>query len=195
MQASVINLASQPFRRERAQNVLLVLLCSVLTCSLLILTVLILRERAQAADLRRGIERERASLRLLQREQAEFMGILGKPSNADVFAVSVFLNELIARRTVSWTHVFSDLETVMPYNMRLVSLRLPQVPAEDAAGKNHVQLDMQVGSDRPDAVLELLKRLQDSSLFGAAELVNQQPPTQNDPLFRYRITVAYAQKL
>jgi type IV pilus assembly protein PilN len=79
--------------------------------------------------------------------------------------------------------------------MRLVSLRLPQVPAEDAVGRNHVQLDMQVGSDRPDAVLELLKRLQDSSLFGAAELVNQQPPTQNDPLFRYRITVAYARKL
>jgi hypothetical protein len=52
-----------------------------------------------------------------------------------------------------------------------------------------------VGTDRPDAVIQLLKRLQESSLFGAASVVNQQPPTQNDPLYRYRVTVAYAQKL
>ncbi len=129
------------------------------------------------------------------REEAYLEAVLAKPDNADVFAKSVFLNELIARRAVSWTRVFKDLETVMPTNMRLVGIRLPQVAAEDASGANRVQLDMIVGTDRPDTVIELLKRLQKSSLFGAAQMVTQTPPTQNDPLYRYRVTVGYAQKL
>ena len=192
---SAINLASQPFRRERATNVIYVGLCAALTCLLAVFVVLILRERSQAADLRRGISTERASLHSVQGEQTEFSNILGKPQNADVFAISVFLNELIARRAVSWTRVFSDLETVMPYNMRLQSVRLPQVAAQEMGRANHVHLDMLVATDKPESILDLLKKLQDSPLFGAAAVVVQQPPSQNEPSFRYRVTVAYAQKL
>jgi type IV pilus assembly protein PilN len=160
-----------------------------------VLIALMFNERAKASNVRREITQERAQLQRLQREQSQFSSILAKPENADVFARSVFLNQLIARRAVSWSRVFKDLETVMPANMRVVAVRLPQVPSEDVAGVDHVQLDMVVGTDRPDAVIQLLKRLQESTLFGAATVVNQQPPTQNDPLYRYRVTVAYAQKL
>ena len=121
--------------------------------------------------------------------------VLGKPENEDVFARSVFLNELIARRAVSWTRVFKDLATVMPNNMRLEGVRLPQVPAGDPNGVNHVQLDMVLGTDRPETIIELLKRLQGSKLFGAAQMLGQQPPTQNDPLYKFRVTVAYDQKI
>jgi type IV pilus assembly protein PilN len=192
---SAINLASHPFRRERAQDAALATICAGLICSLAVLIALILHGRAQAADLRRGIDADRAALQRVEREQAQLQGFLSKPENADVFAKSVFLNELIARRAVSWTRVFQDLATVMPANMRLVGIRLPQVAAEDASGSNRVQLDMLVGSDKPDAIIELLKQLQKSSLFGAAQMVTQTPPTQNDPLYRYRVTVEYAQKL
>jgi hypothetical protein len=193
--ASALNLASKPFRRERAQNAVLASICLGLTCSFLVLVALILHGRAAASDIRHQIDQERLQLRALQREQSQFSSILGKPDNADVFAKSVFLNQLISRRAVSWTHVFTDLTTVMPANMRLVAVRLPQVPAENVGGVDHVHLDMVVGTDRPDAVIQLLKRLQESKLFGAASVVNQQPPTQNDPLYRYRVTVAYAQNL
>jgi heme exporter protein D len=192
--AGTLNLASQPFRRERAQNAVYAFVCLGLACSLLVFIGLILHQRASASNLRREIDEERARLQRLQREQAQFASVLRKPENADVFARSVFLNQLIARRAVSWSRVFKDLETVMPTNMRLVALRLPQVPTEDVSGVDHVQLDMVVGTDRPDAVIQLLKHLQESSLFGAATVVNQQPPTQNEPLYRYRVTVAYAQK-
>jgi hypothetical protein len=190
-----LNLASQPFRRERAQNAAYVLIAGVLACTLAVLVILILHARAGAADLRRVIEAETRELHRQQREEAQFSGVLGRPENADVFSTSVFLNELIARRAVSWTRVFKDLETVMPNNVRLLAIRLPQIPTEDASGTNHLQLDMSVGTDRPEAVIDLLKRLQQSSLFGAAAVVTQQPPTQNDPLYKYRVNVSYAQKL
>ncbi len=192
---SSINIASQPFRRERAQNAAFALICAGLVCSLLVLVSLILHARAQAADLRRVIEAESAELGGLQRSEAHSSGVLAKPENADIFARSVLLNEMIARRAVSWTRVFKDLETVMPSNMRLIGIRSPQVAAEEGTGVNRVQLDMLVGTDRPEGVIELLKRLQQSSLFGAARVERQQPPNQNDPQYKYQLTVAYAQKL
>ncbi len=190
-----INLASQPFRRERAQNAVLAGVCAVLLCSLLALTILVMGERKQAEGLRRTIETERAELQRFQREGAQFSTVLAKPQNADVFARSVFLNELIARRAVSWTVVFRDLEKTLPPNMRLIGIRLPQVAGADAHGTDRVQLDMVLGADRPEALIELLKRLAGSDLFGSAQVLGQQPPTQNDPLYKYRVTVTYAQKL
>ncbi|HEY7303672.1 MAG TPA: hypothetical protein VH601_06150 [Bryobacteraceae bacterium] len=195
MPPTEINLASQPFRRERAQNAAIAAACILLTCTLLLLVSLFLHERAQAGDLRNVIDAQRAQLRTLQRQEAKFSAILSKQENADVFATNVFLNELIARRGVSWTRVFSDLGTVLPENMRLLGMRLPQVGVEEGSGTNRVQLDMLVASERSDAVIGLLKNLEQSRLFEAATVVTQTPPTQNDPFYKYRVTVAYAQKL
>lgn len=190
-----INLASQPFRRERAENAAYALICAVLAFSLLILVSLIMHARGQAAQLRGGIEAQDRQLKALQRQDAQFSAILTRPQNADVFSRSVFLNELIARRGVSWTHVFEDLEKVMPSNMRLMGIRLPQVAAEQSTELNHIELEMTVGTDRPDSVIELLRHLEESPLFGSAQVMSQNPPTQNDPLFKYRLNVAYVQKL
>lgn len=190
-----INIASQPFRRERAQNAVYALICAALVCSLLVLVSLIFHARAQAAGLRRIIASENAELRSLERKDTQFSAVLSKPENADVFSTSVFLNEVIARRGVSWTRVFKDLGTVLPQDMRLMQIRLPQVAAQEASATNHVELDMVVGSARPEGVIDLLQRLQKSSLFGPAQVTAEQPPTQNDPLYKYRVTVAYAQNL
>ncbi len=192
---AAINLASEPFRRERAQNAIYAGVCFGLLCIAVILSGLLLHARKQARYLRHDIQREQAQVDTLQRDQSRYSSVLARPENADVFSRSVFLNELIARRSVSWAHVFSDLQTVMPNTVRLEAIRLPQIPAQDAGGTNHVQLDMVVGTERPEAFLDLLKRLQASSLFGAASVITQAPPTQNDPLYKYRVTVAYAQKL
>ena len=191
---SDINLASQPFRRERAQNATLAVVGFALICSLVLFMSLILHERAQARDLRHVIDSQRAQLRLIQRSQAQYSSVLNKPENADVFAQSVLLNELIARRAVSWTRVFEDVGTVLPPNMRLLSIQLPQVAADNKSGRDRVELDMWVGTEQPPAVIGLLKKLERSKLFGDASVMSQVPPSQNDPLYKYRLTVPYAQQ-
>lgn len=190
-----INVASRPFRQERAQNALLAVIGAGLICSLLVLGSLILRARAQASDLRQVIRDRQSQLAALRQSSTTYSNVLSKPDNADVFAQSVLLNELIARRSVSWTRVFTDVGTVLPNNIRLLSVRLPQVGGEDKSGKNRVQLDMWVGAEQPAAIIGLLNRLVTSPLFGDASVMSQQPPTQNDPLYKYRLTVAYAQQL
>ncbi len=190
---SGINLASQPFGRERAQTALLAAIAGALAILLLVWLALIFKEHRQTAVLHRTIDRDRRELTQVQHEQSRFETVIGRPRNADVFSKSVFDNELISRRAVSWTHVFGDLEKVMPVTMRLVSIRLPQVAAE-TEGTNHIQLDMIVGTLDPHSLAQLLKRLEGSTLFGAATVLSQQPPSQNDPSFRYRVSVPYAQK-
>ena len=190
-----INLASHPFRRERRQNAMLALICVLLVCSFLVGLSLIFSARGRAESIRAEINAEQAQLQKLRQDEGGFASFLAKPDNADVFSRNVFLNELIARRAVSWTVVFRDLEKTLPANMRLEGLRLPQVSGQDATGTNRVLLDMVVGTAQPETFIELLKRLQESPLFGAAQVLGQQPPTQNDPLFKFRVTVAYAQKL
>lgn len=189
-----INLASKPFRAERALNAALCAASLVAIVSLVTLVTLTWQEHNRAAVLRHEIARLETRLLAVQRGQGSAQAVLSRPENADVFSQSVFLNELIERRAVSWSRVFDDLQTVIPYNVRLVSVRLPQVAAGDSPSTNHLQLDMVVGSERQDAVVELLKQLVQSPVFGAAVLLNQQPPTQNEPLYRYRISVAYVQK-
>ncbi len=195
-----VNLASQPFKRERARNAGWGIACAALMVLLLILAAAILRARVQAADFRRSNNAQRTTLARLNRESSQFSTVLAKPKNSDVFSRSVFLNEVIARRAVSWTLVFRDLERLLPANVRLIGVRLPQVTGEGALegaapGTNRVQLDMLLGTDRPEAVSELLNRLSASEQFGSAKMLAQTPPNQNDPLYKFRVTVPYAQKL
>jgi Tfp pilus assembly protein PilN len=193
-QGTGINLASQPFARERAEIAVLASICTLLTISLLTFLGLFLAQRGRASALRTSIKNEQKLLDTLNRQQNHFQGVIARPTNADVFSKSVFYNELIARRAVSWTRAFEDLERVMPPDIQLVSLRLPQVVASNQGDKNHIELNLLVGTQQPQAVLTLLKNFQGSDVFGAAAISSQTPPTQNDPLFRYGLSVPYVQK-
>lgn len=189
-----INLASQPFGHERAHTALMGAVCTVLTLSLLVFVVLILRERRQTSALHRTIKTEQQQLAVLERRQSQFQAVIAKPANADVFSKSVFYNQLIARRSVSWTRVFGDLSIVIPRNVQLVSVRLPQVAAEDEGGRNHIELEMFVGTLQPQSIVTFMKDLQKSDLFGPIDFSSQTPPSQNDPLFRYHLSVPYVQR-
>ena len=100
------------------------------------------------------------------------------------------INTLLERKSIAWTKIYSDLGTVLPFNVKLIQVRLPQIDS-----RNRVSLDMIVGAQEPAAVIDFLKRLQESPLFGPMTLHSTQPPTQNEPLYRYRVSVNYAQKL
>jgi type IV pilus assembly protein PilN len=58
-----------------------------------------------------------------------------------------------------------------------------------------VLLDMVIGAQGPAPVIEFLRNLQSSPRFGPATVHNSASPTDNEPLYRYRVSVSYAQKL
>jgi type IV pilus assembly protein PilN len=185
-----INLSSEPFRKDRPILIASAACAVFLVALLSMLVFLIVNERARAKDTRVAVNRLRAELRSTSAEQAKLDEVLRRPANAEVLQLSQMLNALIERKSISWARIFADLESVMPNDVQLVSVRLPAINS-----RNEVMLDMVVGAKEPGAVLGFLKRLEDSPRFGPIEGHSSLPPTQNEKLFRYSVTVSYAQKL
>jgi type IV pilus assembly protein PilN len=184
-----INLASTPFRQDRTLLAGAALAAVLLVGVLGLEVAVILRTRDAAAESRAELERTSARAAQLAAEQRRLEQSLREPANAEVLGRSIFLNALLVRKGISWTRLFSDLEGVFPHDVRLVAVRPAVTP------DNHVQLDMVVGAQAPQPVIELLKRLESAPEFGAVAVLTSSPPSQNEPLYRYRVTVSYAQKL
>jgi type IV pilus assembly protein PilN len=183
-----INLASQPFRRDRALLAASIAVSVLLVATLGVLVSLAFADRAQLGDVRHDIDRLNRLVRRVSGEQARQDAILRKPENAEVLEHSVFFNDLLLRKGISWTRIFADLEKAVPYNVRVIQIH-PTVDAE-----NHIILDMQVGADSFEPVIEMVKTLAQPP-FANPQPKLQQSPSQSEPLWRYRVSVEYAQKL
>jgi len=184
-----INLASQPFRRDRPMLVGSALVGVLLLGTLGVLISLILTDRAQLADVRQDVARLETEIRRASTQQSALETVLRRPENAEVLERSVFLNELLLRKGISWTQIFSDVGKALPPNVRIMTVR-PFVNKD-----NKVTLDMTVGAMSPSAVIDFLKALESSPLFESVSAPSTLAPSQAEPLYRARLTVNYAQKL
>jgi len=184
-----INLASEPFRKDRAMLAASAGVGVLLVASLGALVMLANADNAQTADLRKEITQLHAQISAAARQQADFEAVIRKPENAQVLELSVFLNTLLSRKGISWTRILADLEKTMPANVKMLNIQ-PYV-----TGRNQVILSLQVGSEGPEPVILFYKALERSDLFGGVTQNIYQPPSQAEPLYRYRFTVNYGQKL
>src|SRR5712672_4385027 len=154
-----INLASQPY--EDAREFWLrwgtaLVVAAILTLALLAFTIMgwfaARRDHAMIATYRAEIaQRDRT------RQQAQ--DFLNRPENRTTRDESQFLNELIERKALSWTHVLEDLEKVMPTRVHLVSIH----PELDES--NQLKLKMVVAGDSRERAVELARRMEDSRRF------------------------------
>jgi hypothetical protein len=186
---SEINLASRPFQKTR--SILVISLFSALALIILFagLIALNLQSRSEGFAIRGEIGKLESELRDLRERQADAEEILRRPEYAEVLEQSVFFNSLLVRKGISWTRIFSDLTTVTPYDVRLIRIR-PQVDLQ-----NKVYLDMVVASADTTPVIRMLRNMEGSERFGPTQLHSSLPPTELDPVFRYRVSVRYAQEL
>jgi Tfp pilus assembly protein PilN len=183
-----INLASEPFRRDRpmlvgSAAVALLMMASLGTLIFLAITDrgLIKRDLQAQAQLDRELVRVSADQRKVDAE-------VRKPENSEVLERSVLINELLLRKGISWTRIFSDLEKVLPPNARVTQIK-PQVDND-----NHILLEMTAASESAEPLNAFLIKLEGSNAFSNVATSLVQAPTQTDPLYRYRLTVRYVQK-
>jgi type IV pilus assembly protein PilN len=184
-----INLASQPFRRDRALIIGSTFLAAILIATLVMLISLTRIDRKNKIESAKQLVVVQKQLALVLKDQAEVDHELRQPQNAAVLERSVLLNEMLLRKGISWTRIFSDLEKTVPYNVRIIQIR-PQVDSS-----NKIFLQMVVGADNTTQLDAFLEKLEGSDVFGATTVYNVTPPSQTDPLFRYTVSVRYAQKL
>ena len=162
-----INLASQPY--EDARQFWLrwgtgLVAAAIVTLVLVLGTITgwrdARRDHQKMADLRAQIaQRDR------KRQQAE--EILNLPENRNTRDQSQFLNQLIERKSFSWTRVLEDMEKVMPPRVHLVSIH-PELDAE-----NQLALKLIVAGDSRERALELARRMEESRRFAQTEITRE----------------------
>jgi Tfp pilus assembly protein PilN len=184
-----INLASQPFRRDRAMIVASLAVCALLVVSLGVLVHLAIQDNTQMGDVHHEVALLKKQIQDANAQQAKLDAVVRQPQNETALEQSAFINALLLRKGISWNQIFHDLEKTLPYNVKLITIR----PTVDDQG--HVTLDAILASENVGGANDALSAFQANPLFGFVQLKEVTPPTQTEPLFRVTISVTYAQKL
>jgi type IV pilus assembly protein PilN len=184
-----INIATQPFRRDRPMLIGSAVAALLLVGLLGFLVYLNLQERDRLRVAQADLDQVDRQVKVVAAEQAKLDAILRRPENAQVLDRSVLLNTLLYRKGISWTRLIADLEKILPFNVRVISIR-PAVNAD-----NQIVLEMSVGAEQTEPLLQFLVKLESSELFGHTAVSSILPPSQSDPLYRYKVSVNYAQKI
>jgi Tfp pilus assembly protein PilN len=166
------NLSTRPFYNERAVHAwllalaVLVLVATVFNVSRVIrysrsdtqLATQASQNEARAADLRRSAARLRATV---------------DPRQIDVASADARqANDLIDRRTFSWTELLNLFETTLPDNVRITAVR-PKIDP-----KRGTVLTVNITARSVDDVNELLNNLENTGMF--ADLLTPEEHVDDD---------------
>jgi type IV pilus assembly protein PilN len=159
-----INLASNPYEAAREYSRRMAMLVAALAVATVALLGYILYQRAQTRDVDAQIAQAKQELAALENEKSNAISVLNQPQNRTVADQSQFLNNLFARKALSWTRVFAEMEKLMPPNIHVVSMK-PEFNRD-----NQLVLRVVVATSSRDKAVELVKRMEKSSHFHAPQV-------------------------
>jgi hypothetical protein len=161
-----INLATQPYEDARRFTAFWGGILGALLISAVLLSLLVYKRWHDYRTISKAISVEQNVLRDLDQKQAQDVAILNRPQNRDVREQSDFLNDLIRRKEVSWTRIFTELEKMMPAHLRVLS-------AQPTVKDEKIIISLQLGGDSRQRAAELVQRMERSKIFRNAQFVNE----------------------
>jgi type IV pilus assembly protein PilN len=142
-----VNLASRPFVNNRkfylVSGVLLLLVLGISYWNFTRYQNI----HSRRAELKQLLARDHARFDSLGREQEKVLDRLQTPETADFLDQLEHVNQLIQRRTFSWTVLLNDLESLTPANLQIVSIKpqisrrgiLVEIVANGKSSKDNIQ--------------------------------------------------------
>jgi type IV pilus assembly protein PilN len=121
-------------------------------------------DEAQAA--RAQVATVESRVQDLEQQQQQYRRMMQQPKDAGILQQSEFLNSLFQRKAFSWTATMTDLETVLPSGVQVLSI--DPIVAQDG----HVIIRLRVTGER-DHALELVRNLEKSKHFAAPRLASE----------------------
>jgi type IV pilus assembly protein PilN len=161
-----LNLASQPYVDLRSILKRLRIVMLVLAVLAVPLWLLLRAERGKAADSIARVNAMQNNVRRLEQQQLSYQALMRQPQNAAVLTQSDFLNGLFRRKAFSWTATMTDLETVLPTGVQVMSID-PEV-AKDGSVTIHLRV-----SGARDRSVELVRNLEKSRHFASPRLTGE----------------------
>ena len=169
-----LNLASKPYVDLRSILKRLRILMVVLAVLAVPLWYLLRSERGKAADATARVAAMNNNVQRLQNQQRSYQALMQQPQNAAVLTQSDFLNALFRRKAFSWTATMTDLETVLPTGVQVLSID-PEV-AKDGTVTIHLRV-----SGARDRAVELVRNLEKSRHFASPRLTAEALAQGNGP--------------
>lgn len=161
-----LNLASQPYVDVSSviQRLRIIMLVLVVLAVPLFLLLRSEQQKAQIANNR--VSTMQSQIRALEKRQQGYAALMRQPQNAAVLNRANYLNSLFRRKSFSWTATMTDLETVLPAGVQVLSLD----PAISKSGEVVIQLRVTGARDR---AIELVQNLEKSRHFASPRLVGE----------------------
>jgi type IV pilus assembly protein PilN len=125
----------------------------------------IIYQRGHTRSINRQLAAVQQQIDGLDREETQARAILNKPANRVIADQSDFLNELFARKAMSWTRIFSEMEKIVPADLHVVSMK------PEYTKTNDLVLHIVVATDSRDRAVELVRHMEKSNHFRQPQVV------------------------
>ena len=176
------NLATRPFYNERAAHVAIGI-AAVLVLAITVLNVVqVVRLSKHSTELSSQTGVERTEAERLTAEAARIRGSINKDELALIVGAAHEANSLIDQRTFSWTAFFNRIESTLPPDVMLTSVR-PSIKD----GETHVTIG--VLGRRAEDVDEFMEKLEATGAF--SEIVPASQDRTEERLYRVSIESVY----
>ena len=169
-----VNLASKPYVDVRSIIKQLRILMAIFLAIALPLWLLLRAERQKAESSTARVQAVENNVGRLEQLQQSYAALMRQPQNAAVLTHSEFLNSLFRRKAFSWTATMTDLETVLPSGVQVLSIE-PEVSSD---GEVIIRLRVTGARDR---ALELVENLEKSRHFAYPRLAGEALATSTGP--------------
>ncbi|HZZ39838.1 MAG TPA: fimbrial assembly protein [Acidobacteriaceae bacterium] len=168
-----VNLASHPYVELGPVYARLRTWTAILLLVGLAMWFLYRNERGQASEARARVANVENRVEQLERQQQNYQAMMQQPKNAAILEQSDFLNGLFRQKAFSWTATMTDLETVLPTGVQVLSL--DPIVAPDG----HVTIRLRVTGER-DRALDLVRNLEKSRHFASPRVATETLATQGN---------------
>ena len=123
-------------------------------------------------------EASKVEIDSLIKQREELTHFFAQPDNARLHDRAGFINSIIDAQSLNWTHMFQDLEHVLPGGVRVLNIE-PKLEGGQASVK------LTVGAMTEDAKRNFLSSLEKSGDFSNVQLMNMRmsgPGDSGDPI-------------
>ena len=162
-----INLATKPFVSYRDFALAAGTLGVIAVGTTIVLLVMAIGQWQETTSIQGQIRQFEARRDTLRAEQGALESELRAPAAQEVLGQVDFLNQLIRRKSLSWTQLFFDLQERLPDRVRILTL----APSLQKDGS--VKVELGLGGDSMAAIIEFLDALPKGNKFRDVQLHSQ----------------------
>lgn len=185
---SRLNLASDPFRNRALPWTVAVAVSAVSLVALVLIFARYNEVRAQADVSDRQVQAMREQQKELDRQAESIRQNIPPEQRPPLEAARL----LVSRKGFSWSQLFSDLEQLMPADVRVLRINVREVT--QVGDQTRADLDLTVVGRAPTDVTGMIDQMNRSGTFNAIPVSENQKSGRGDTGYEWLLRVSYVQR-